>query len=202
MSFSKLVNSFCFCFNKEENQKILNIDINNNDLPLQTNPQTESNDKEKNSKECNILCLATTVNNEGNEKEKFHSMFTRNYDKGLKVNPSTFSNFKLICTSKNENKNEDPIKDLKRNHTITNQNSKNKISGIKNQSTIKKKVTINEPIKNNEKSESNQKSKKEETQKEEHKKEKKEENQNKKKKEETQKEEKKNKKKKKKDSTE
>ncbi len=152
MLISKFIDSFCYCIKHEENKKILKVDINNNEESIPTNPQNEIIDKEKNVKENNQLCLATTVNNEGNDKEKFHTILSRNSDKGLKENLSTYSNFKLVSCSKNEYK--DKINDLKRNHTVTNQNKKKKIIKLQNQTTIKKKVVIIEPNHNNENLES------------------------------------------------
>ena len=74
MLISKFIDSFCYCIKHEENKKILKVDINNNEESIPTNPQNEIIDKEKNVKENNQLCLATTVNNEGNDKEKFHTI--------------------------------------------------------------------------------------------------------------------------------
>ena len=69
MLISKFIDSFCYC-KHEENKNILKVDINNNEESIPTNPQNEIIDKEKNVKENNQLCLAITVNNEGNDKEK------------------------------------------------------------------------------------------------------------------------------------
>ena len=161
---SKIVNSFCICISNEVPKNIIKIEDDRNSI-LPTNPQhdiNENNGKENN--EPQSLCLATTVKNEGNEKEKFHSIISRNCtEKGIKDNNLPYSDFKLINVSKNEiesnenqnennnNQNENNnnqnlhLNELKRGQTVSNEKIKKKNSKLKNQSTFTKKVKIIEP---------------------------------------------------------